>query len=182
MIKDCSIEARLFFKMIDTADYSKLGKGTHQEQKEAFDTIYDEYFELCNDPVSKDKLKVKAKCEKNALQIKFIESWLDVYMNTPLYMYHRESLCSSLYEATKIKILHTQSREEIESKLNREIGKRKNIISINSVKLKPNNEEKKFDFYALLAGFEKALGKDNIPDDVSLYKVIAYTNQIKEIK
>lgn len=184
MIQDCSIEARLFFKILDNKDYSLLGKGTKEEQKQAFVKIYDEFFEIYDNSKNKMILRKQSRVEQAKFQIEYLSNWLEIYLNTPLNKEHREKLCKSLKEALEVTVLAEWDKNKVEKKINSEKRKREKKIIIEDAELKTliKNNEGKFNFYDSLVKLEKAIDKDNIPEDVSLYKYIAYTKQIKNKK
>lgn len=185
MINDCSIQARLFFKILNDNDYSLLGEGTEEEQKEAFAKIDDEYFLLIDDTKQKSILRKDSRIKQAKFQINYLEKWGDIYLNTPLNLQHRTDLCDSLKDALDVVINPEYTKEQVEKKLKKEINRRESKLIIEEAELKTivkKNSDRKFNFYDDLVILEKAINKDNIPEDVSLYKYISYRKQIKKKK
>lgn len=97
MYNDCSIPARLFYEIILKNDVSLLG-GEKEDQQEAFDNIFDEYYELKEDFEMQDLMKRKSLISELKLKIQFIKTVMDVILNTPLTDLQRDRLINSLGE------------------------------------------------------------------------------------
>jgi len=92
---DCSIPSRLFFEIVDKGDYSLLGFKTDAENNEAFEKIFDEYYELTNSARIKIDLSIRSDISMLTYKLKTVEFTFESIVNLPMTDAQRGELIDS---------------------------------------------------------------------------------------
>lgn len=82
--QDAEIPAKLYFKILDSNDFTLLGEGTNEEREKAWSKIVDEDFEITNNQKVKSYLDKRCKIEALKLHIQAIKDQIYVLVYMPL--------------------------------------------------------------------------------------------------
>jgi len=178
---DASIEARLFFKIVETSDYSLLGYKSTEENYKAFVKIYDEYYQLTESPLIKLDLDMRKKISLIEYEISALNNAFDAIINLPMTIEQRLSIIDSL-KALNVKIDTRQNIiEQVEKIRHKKLGSLKTKLNLLVDRFKKMNNTKKMaiSFDKMLVNIENVLSR-TIDEDVSLRKFIALEQSVKE--
>lgn len=177
----CDIPAKLFFEIVDKADYSLLGFKTDADNQKAFDKIYDEYFELTQSPRVKKDFEMRLQISALHHKITVLDTTLDFIVNFPMTVKHRLEIIDLLDEIN-IKIDKEKDLvKQVNAIKHRIVGSLNNKLKIqlsHFEKLQKKNDVKTT-FEKMIVGFENVLDR-TIDDNISLRKFIAYEQSVKE--
>jgi len=172
---DCNIPAKLFFEVMYSSDYTKLGKASETELQAAYDVIFDEYVLLDNNDKVIQWFKKKCRVLDINTKISTINLCLHHIAMTVMTHAERKEAVDILNSIEGVRInfsLKKDPLEEISRVQTSVIGQLKNQLNQEIASEKTVNEKVKHSFENDLVSIENALER-TIPDDVSLYKYIA---------
>lgn len=181
MYKDCDIPAKLFFKIINTGDYSLLGKGNNKQREKAFDDIMDEFYVLDNNQRIGNLYKKRVKIAMLQLKIQFITDLLIVLTRTPLKNNERSQIIDALngIDGVKINFLKSNDINILQAEVLRVqrsvLGSLNNQLKIEeSTEQKAVSEEKTvIKFEAELVRLSRVIGFQINPE-ITLREFVAY--------
>lgn len=174
MYKDCDIPAKLFFKVINTSDYTLLGEGTPEEQEQAFNDIFDEYYILDGNKQVEASFKKSNRLALLRMNKSFIDSILHAITFVPMTKEERIELIQTLNSTELIKppfnvdkpILDEIKRVQIKSKA---IG---NLIRYELSGEKKTDTNVKSSFEKEVVSIENILGRGIENNDLTLRKYV----------
>jgi len=170
------ISAKTFFKALENKDSSLLGIDNHEK---VFIALKDQYYELRNDPFTKNDLNSHKQITKLKHKLSLLYLIKEVYQRLPLNATQRKKLEDSLEELGYN--LKEKSPEQVEKFFMSWIGSIKNSIKISESKLTKKKEtDDSFSFGGILVAFEHVIER-SIPEDCSLSKFLAYEKEAKAI-
>lgn len=184
MYKDCDIPAKLFFKIINTGDYSLVGEGTKEEQEQAFNDIFDEYFKLTN---NKSLLTVYVKRHKITLiqaQIHAITSILHAITYVTQTAEERIEQIDLLNSIQGVRVNFSKDKPillEIDRVQRRVLGALRNQLKMEQSTEKKESQAPELTFERKVVGMSKVTEIRIPPNEISLYEFIEYENLTKEI-
>lgn len=166
MYKDCSIPARLFFKVASTGDLTLLPKGSD------WDAISDEYHLLSNDRRTTRLLEKQKRVAWLILKAHVIQDTLFCLNKFQMYREAREKIIEIL-KGLDVVIRPDAVNEDILRTLNVTIGRIKNQIRLEELELKDQRKIIGATFDEVCVSIENVLER-TISEDVTTYKFIAY--------
>jgi len=165
-------KAWLFFKAWITGKTKYLECKDHEK---VFIQLYDAYFEAKNDAGSMTKLNAQVRISELKLKIAFFKHAYTVINDLPLNQGLVLQVQNSLKNAG-LKVDLSNPKEAL-SKIKQNIDFTENDIEIQKLNLNEKSDDKKaqhkFNFSAVLVGFETILGYP-IKEDMSLAKFLSY--------
>lgn len=174
----CDIPAKLFFEIVDKADYSLLGFKTDADNQKAFDKIYDEYFELTQSPRAKKDFEMRLQISALHHKITVLDTTLNFIVNFPMTVQHRLEIIDLLAEIG-VKIDKEKDLvEQVNAIKHRVVGSLNNKLKIQLSyfeKLQKKNNTK-ITYEQMVANIEDVLGR-NLDDLMTLRKFVAYQKQ-----
>ena len=178
---DCSIPSRLFFEIVDKGDYSLLGFKTDAENNEAFEKIFDEYYELTNSARIKIDLSVRSDISMLTYKLKTVEFTFESIVNLPMTDAQRGELIDSLNELGVKIDKEKDIIEQIENLKRTYLGGIRNKLSLLNDKYESLKKSSgvKTSYEKMLVNIENVLER-SIPEDISLRKFLAYEQSVKE--
>ena len=172
---DCNIPAKIFFEVMYSGDYSKLGTASENELQTAYDVIFDEYVLLDKNDKVIQWFKKKCRILDINSKISTINLCLHHIAFTVMTDTERKESVSILNSIQGVRINFSLTKDplqEISRVQTSVIGQLKNQLNQELASEKTVNEKVKHSFEQDLVSIENALER-TIPDDVSLYKYIA---------
>jgi len=178
---DCSIPSRLFFEIVDKGDYSLLGFKTDAENNEAFEKIFDEYYELTNSARIKIDLSIRSDISMLTYKLKTVEFTFESIVNLPMTDAQRGELIDSLNELGVKIDKEKDIIEQIENLKRTYLGGIRNKLSLLNDKYESLKKSSgvKTSYEKMLVNIENVLER-SIPEDISLRKFLAYEQSVKE--
>jgi seryl-tRNA synthetase len=178
---DCSIPSRLFFEIVDKGDYSLLGFKTDAENNEAFEKIFDEYYELTNSSRIKIDLSIRSDISMLTYKLKTVEFTFESIVNLPMTDAQRGELIDSLNELGVKIDKEKDIIEQIENLKRTYLGGIRNKLSLLNDKYESLKKSSgvKTSYEKMLVNIENVLER-SIPEDISLRKFLAYEQSVKE--
>jgi hypothetical protein len=173
------VEAKKFFKIIETGDVSILGVDNCEQE---FEQIYDLYYSSKKDGLMKTILTKRVNISALENEIETVAVACNYILNMPLTKEKRQSLINALskqgYHIDKDKDVKT----EIERIKRVKLGAKKNLLEREKAQLIEITKDKGTNnsFDDVMASFESVLDKSHIPDTITLGRFIAYEKQVKE--
>jgi seryl-tRNA synthetase len=178
---DCSIPSRLFFEIVDKGDYSLLGFKTDAENNEAFEKIFDEYYELTNSARIKIDLSIRSDISMLTYKLKTVEFTFESIVNLPMTDAQRGELIDSLNELGVKIDKEKDIIEQIENLKRTYLGGLRNKLSLLNDKYESLKKSSgvKTSYEKMLVNIENVLER-SIPENISLRKFLAYEQSVKE--
>ena len=178
---DCSIPSRLFFEIVEKGDYSLLGFKTDAENNEAFEKIFDEYYELTNSARIKIDLSVRSDIAMLTYKLKTVEFTFECIVNLYMTDAQRCELIDSLNELGVKIDKEKDIIEQIENLKRTYLGGIRNKLSLLNDKYESLKKSSgvKTSYEKMLVNIENVLER-SIPEDISLRKFLAYEQSVKE--
>ena len=188
---DCNIPAKIFFEVMYSGDYSKLGTGSETDLQAAYDIIFDEYVLLDKNDKVIQWFKKKCLILDINSKISTINLCLHHIAFTVMTDVERKESVDILNSIQGVRINFSLTKNilnEIIRVQTSVIGQLKNQLNQELASEKTVNEKVKHSFEQDLVSIENTLER-SIPDDVSLYKYIALkqsaierSNNIKKLQ
>lgn len=174
MYKDCDIPAKLFFKVINTGDYSLLGKGNPEEQEQAFNDIFDEYYILDGNKRVEASFKKSNRIAVLSMNIGFIESMIHAIACVPMIVSERLELIKILNDTNLIKPQFNTDKPILEeiNRVQLRVKAMKNELNIILGSEKKTNDNVKYSFEKEVVSIENILGRGIDNNDLTLRKYI----------
>jgi len=170
---NCEIPAKLFFDIMHTEDYQKMGTVSIEECEKAYDVISDEYFTILPNIKLKTYLLKKAKIYHLEAKITYINSVLGLISFTPLTIHERNKIIDELNSIDGVKVNFKKDLNLLKSEIQRVQSSVLGILKnqINSIKDdKEKKEEKsKYVFQGDIVRLRQALDGMHIDENISLY-------------
>lgn len=183
LYSDCSIPAMLFFDIVESKDYSKLGTGPADLLEEAYNKIFDEYVELSGSEEVIQAYKKTAKVSLLKSKIDLVNNLLyAICFQTTTVAERLEfiDLLNSIESRPATDVLPASFHfkfnkekpifDEIE-KCRQTIGIMENELNFEMSTEKKLNKAVKYVYESDLVNIQNALGY-NLPDDVTLRKFV----------
>lgn len=178
---DLDIPAKLFFKVIETNDYSLLGHSTEAENKQAFEQIFDEYHEITNSGRVKNDIELRKQIALINYKIEILEITLHILLNFPMKESQRLEIIENL-KSIEVKIEPSENMvEQIERIAQTKLGslKTKLNILIDRYEKQSNKKEVKNTFEKLIVNIENVLNR-SIDENISMRKYLALQESCNE--
>lgn len=180
--EDLQIPARLFFEVIETSDLNLLViKFKHKEEKlkEAWEKIYDLYYEKRNDSKMSHVLEVQKKMRLTQYKIDIIKDALRVLITLNLPKETAQTICEALMKLG-VKIDNSKPiNEEVLNKLQIDVNNLRIQLESQAEHLKTLTSGVKSSYEDACVSIENTLER-TISEDVSLSKFISLENSAKE--
>lgn len=184
MYKDCDLPAKLFFKIINTGDYSLLGDGDANEQEQSFNDIFDEYFLLTNNKSLLSVYTKHQKIEKQKAIISVINSILYAITYIRQTREEREEQIALLNSINGVKInfdINKPIIEEIERVKTKVIGSLTNQLKLDLSTVQQQKETVSTSFERRVVWMSKVTEIRIPPNEITLHEFIEYDRLSKEI-
>lgn len=168
--RDCNIPAMLFFDILNTRDYSKLGTAPIEEMERVFEGIFDEYVVLDGNEKVIQWYKKQCKIAFLNYQIEYIETALYTICYAPLTRDQRIKVIDSLNAIETPKVKFDKDKpilDEVQRVQRMVLGSIKNRLNLEKSTEKKVEEQAKYSYRKDLATVENILGH-NLPEDMSL--------------
>jgi len=185
---NCDIPAKLFFDVMHSEDYLKLGGDSKEEAEKAYDVIFDEYFTLM--PNNKLKSYLNRRHKINALKgiITCIQD--EIYCIINIFDYPSTEFTESIDRINEYigcylkqgKHLINVSKgvvDELERVRKQVIGILNNMLNSEIKQIPVEAEKTKYVFTDDLVAIQNVFGY-NLPEDISLYKFASLCKAAKE--
>ena len=190
--RDSKIPAQLFFEIMESQDLKKLiyepyGENNTVAPKEKqlskdWANIFDEYFELVNDPKHRLVLKIKIKIVSLYRKISMIEIILKEIAIRPFTNEQKQNLFSQFKKLGIYIDVDKPIKEEIIRILKIDLEGFKTRFQIEKSNLDEITKGEISTFEENIVALERALGKDYLPDTITLRRYATYIKQAKKIK
>lgn len=173
---DCNIPARLFFDIMYSGEYSKLGTDTPEKLETAFDAIFDEYYVLLPNRELKEWLAKHERLNKLQSEYNGILVTIQSIEDLPLNAEQLSELITLLnsYKSVQPKFNTKKPVTEIKRIHNQVLGVLRNKMNEAAQNVKYKSEKIKYNFYKDKANLRMALEGLDIHDDISLYEWAEY--------
>lgn len=180
--QDCNIPAKLFFKVINTGDYTLLGKGKSEVLEKSFYKILDEFCIIDDNKAIIEAYQKSAKAMVTRLQIALIKEYLYhltfVKMSKDvqdMFIDKLNSISGVVVEFSKVKPLF----EEINRVETKVIGRLINQMNIDEADSDKGKKKAESNFYDELVNIINVLDMSNVNEDLSLYLFISLKKQAR---
>lgn len=180
--QDCNIPAKLFFKVINTGDYTLLGKGKPNVLEQSFYKILDEFCVIDDNKAIIEAYQKSAKAMVTRLQIALIKEYLYhltfVKMSKDvqdMFIDKLNSISGVVIEFSKVKPLF----EEINRVETKVIGRLINQMNIDEADSDKGKKKAESNFYDELVNIINVLDMSNVNEDISLYLFISLKKQAR---
>jgi len=180
---NCDIPAKLFFDIMHTGDYSKLGTDTPAKLEAAFDGIFDEYTTISNNLKVANYLNKNKKISDIVLQINGIEETISVIEFVPMTQAHALECVEILNRYKAVKPKFDPKAKDILKEINRiktsVLGILRNQLN-QLIDGLPKQKEKVANEYHHEKIILQSVHGYVIPDSTSLYEWVEYIKVAKE--
>lgn len=178
---DLDIPAKLFFKILDTNDYSLLGFDTEAENKQAFEQIFDEYHTLTQSGKLKNDIELKKQIALLNYKIEVIETTLYVLLNFPMTKDQRQDIIVNLHSIGVTITPENNMVEQINKIAEVSIGsmKTKLKILVDQYDKRSKTKEVKTTFEKMLVNIENVLNR-TIDETITMRKFLALQESANE--
>lgn len=168
--QDCNIPAMLFFDILNTRDYSKLGTAPIEELEKAFENIFDEYVVLDGNEKVIQWYKKQCKIAFLKFQINTIETALNAVCYIPMTVEQRIRIIDSLNSMGSPKVKFDKDKpilDEVQRVQRSVLGSIRNRLNLELSNEKKVEEQAKYSYRKDLAAVENVLGHA-LPEEMSL--------------
>lgn len=176
LYKDCNIPAQLYYEIMYSGDYSKLGEGTPEELENAFEAIVDEHFKLYPNDTALEYMRKRANIQVLAAQITVIGNTIRFMAFSSLTNEERNEIGRELNNIKGVKVKFDESKP-IEDELlrieNKVVGFLKNMLNAEIGDKKEQGERQAFNFWEELTNICTVL-EMHLPDDITLHRYESY--------
>lgn len=167
---DCNIPAKLFFDILNTRDYTKLGTAPIEELEKAFEKIFDEYVVLDGNEKVIQWYKKQCKISFLNYQIWVIETALYTICYAPLTKEQRIRVIDNLNAMQTPKVKFDKDKpilDEVQRIQRSVLGSIRNRLNLELSNEKKVEEQAKYSYRKDLAAIENVLGH-SLPEKMSL--------------
>jgi len=179
---NCDIPAKLFFDIMHTGDYSKLGTDTPVKLEAAFDAIFDEYNNLDSNPKITQWFDKQIKIKLLRAKINAIDTCLHHIAYSSLTRDERIEAINILNSIEGVKINFSLDKpllDEILRVKNSVVGLLNNQLNIELSTEKKQAENIKYEFTEDLVAVENMLERQ-VDENVSLRKFVFLKKSAQE--